>query len=402
MNYAHAWIAAIAAMLPLAASASPLFTVTDLGSLGGSAGAVCSINSLGQVVGAYQAPDLTVRPFSYFDGAFTELTPSFASEELAHSINDQGEIAGTTYVDGRAQATLWNDGEATLLSGMDGSDSYATAINNSGTVAGMAVTASDQGHPFTYGGGVMRDLGLPDRAVWGSAYGVNANGQVAGYSLDAAGRFSAFVWSDRDGYVMIGGLGGRSSYAMAINDRGDVAGHALTGSGYAHAFLYSDGVLRNLGTLGGNASYAYGVNAYGAVVGYSLLQDGLMRAFLYDGSVMLDLNTALGADSAWELTQAYGINDAGQIVGAGMLDGKEHGFLLTPFIPTVRLAFLEASPAPAAVPEPETGVLIALALCIGLAWHYRRSSRQGLTAGERRSGAGDHRTPSRKASEKRT
>jgi probable HAF family extracellular repeat protein len=45
---------------------------------------------------------------------------------------------------------------------------------------------------------------------------------------------------------------------------------------------------------------------------------------------MKDLNKLIPVGSGWELQQAYGINNAGQIVGTGTHKGLEHGFLLTP------------------------------------------------------------------------
>ena len=45
---------------------------------------------------------------------------------------------------------------------------------------------------------------------------------------------------------------------------------------------------------------------------------------------MVDLNTLLPADSGWVLLSANAINDAGQIVGEGTLDGEPRAFLLTP------------------------------------------------------------------------
>ena len=52
---------------------------------------------------------------------------------------------------------------------------------------------------------------------------------------------------------------------------------------------------------------------------------------------MHDLNNLIPVGSGWLLIKAYGINDAGQIVGYGTLSGTYHPFLLTP----VYVAFVQ-------------------------------------------------------------
>src|SRR5439155_9868957 len=44
-----------------------------------------------------------------------------------------------------------------------------------------------------------------------------------------------------------------------------------------------------------------------------------------------DLNTLIPGGSEWTLDRAWGINDAGQIVGTGFINGiGNHGYLLVP------------------------------------------------------------------------
>src|SRR5207302_8546748 len=87
----------------------------------------------------------------------------------------------------------------------------------------------------------------------------------------------------------------------------------------------------DLGTLGGTQSVGYGINDSGQVVGYAnTTGNAVAHAFLYSGGAMHDLNSLIPADSGWELQQASGINDAGQIAGSGYLNGRYHAFLLTP------------------------------------------------------------------------
>jgi hypothetical protein len=52
---------------------------------------------------------------------------------------------------------------------------------------------------------------------------------------------------------------------------------------------------------------------------------------------MKDLNTLIPRNSGWELTSAKSINDAGQIVGNGVINGQNHAFLATPItlVPTI-------------------------------------------------------------------
>jgi probable HAF family extracellular repeat protein len=136
-------------------------------------------------------------------------------------------------------------------------------------------------------------------------------------------------------------LGGSESFGGAINASGQVAGFSNTsGDAVYHAYLWTpttpngtSGTMLDLTTLGGLNSYSYNVGAGGQVVGASEvhINSGDTHAFLYkSGSGMVDLNTLIDPLLGWELTDAAGINDAGQITGQGLIAGKYHAYLLTP------------------------------------------------------------------------
>jgi len=62
--------------------------------------------------------------------------------------------------------------------------------------------------------------------------------------------------------------------------------------------------------------------------------------------MMYDLNTLIPANSGWVLIAASHINDAGQIVGVGLLNGNLHGFLLTPSAGPAGIAASSPAPVP--------------------------------------------------------
>lgn len=137
--------------------------------------------------------------------------------------------------------------------------------------------------------------------------------------------------------VELGALGGLNSHATGINNSGEVIGHASLASGYEHAFSAVGAILTDLGTLGGS-SYAYGINDSGTIVGYSWTPNSEHpHAFVYLNGMMIDLNSLIPSGAGWELLEAYGINNTGQIVGEGLLNGQSHAFRLDPaLVPGVR------------------------------------------------------------------
>jgi probable HAF family extracellular repeat protein len=181
---------------------------------------------------------------------------------------------------------------------------------------------------------LCKDLGtLPFPYNNGSRIsGINAVGQVAGYSYTSGGSTHGFLWS---GGVMhdLGTLPAPYNAhcnAYAINAAGQVVGSSYTSSIVPRAFRYSGGPLQDLGTLLSPYNYssgAYGINASGQVVGVSSgSAPGIARAFLYSGGVMQDLSTLPAPYDAW--SQAWGINANGVVVGESFDDqGNYQAFL---------------------------------------------------------------------------
>jgi probable HAF family extracellular repeat protein len=88
--------------------------------------------------------------------------------------------------------------------------------------------------------------------------------------------------------------------------------------------------MTDLGTLGGSFSDTAGINNRHQIVGTSTLASGQQHAYIFSRAAMTDLNELIPAGSGWILVAATGINDAGEIVGNGSINGQTHAFLLTP------------------------------------------------------------------------
>lgn len=303
-----------------------IYSVTDLGNRGGNLATARSIAPNGYAAGTANDPSGTNHALVANPNAIGVPVHMTGDSATASGINSSGQVAGTEWFDGKAYATLWGvtDATYTLLAGPG---SYANAVNEAGLVTGM-LTVGNEGHLFTTGiDNHVIDLGTMPGSAWSSGYGINNRGEIAGYAM-VGSQAQAFVWDSKNGYSALEGLGGQNSYAMGISDKGGIAGSAQLSSGYMRAVLWLHGVVHDLGTLGGNNSYAYGVNNESQVVGYSFTSNGKEHAFVYSDGLMLDLNSLISPDSGWVLTQAFGINDAGQIAGTGLLYGKVHAFRL--------------------------------------------------------------------------
>lgn len=121
----------------------------------------------------------------------------------------------------------------------------------------------------------------------------------------------------------LGTLGGSYSGATAISSNGQVAGYSSTsGNASTQAFLYSGTLpITPIPTLGGSYNIAYGVNSSGDVVGVSAVTQTngpngaqLPHAFLYSTSTKSLTDIASTFPYPYD-SYAYGINDAGLVVG---------------------------------------------------------------------------------------
>lgn len=106
-------------------------------------------------------------------------------------------------------------------------------------------------------------------------------------------------------------------------------------------FLWDRGELTDLGTLGGDNSEAYWINDAGQIVGLADLPGSQVHhAFLWQNGKMIDL----GASPDWPCSTAFQINSRGQVIietgvcfvggGPGLLWENGHLYDLNDLIPS--------------------------------------------------------------------
>jgi probable HAF family extracellular repeat protein len=266
-------------------------------------------------VGAALVLLLSQAPAAWAAYAVTALS---GPKGWAYGLNGSGQVVGLA----NGQATLWSGGTSTDLGTLGGPTSIAYSINNAGQIAGVAYDAGLNRRAALWAGGPANDLGTLAGGSFAAAQSINDLGQVVGFSGLAANplAFSATLWS---GGVAtdLGGLGGlgTASLAQGINNAGQVVGVSDTaGSGGYHAALWSAGSITDLGTLGGNNSWAFGINESGLAVGWGELMDYVTyHATVWGpGGTTTDLGTLAGGN----LSQAYAVNNVGDVVGFSNLD----------------------------------------------------------------------------------
>jgi len=343
------------------------YTVTDLGSLGGSLAQAGGITNTGWVEGFSLLPgDEAYHVFMWHRGVMTDIgtlggANSFA-EYRPNNFGDAGGYSETSTPDPNGEdfcgfgnpviclAFFWHNGVMTAQPTLGGNNAAGFGTNDWGEMAGMSEnttpepTCGDSGQIFQYKPvvwkkGRIRELPtLPGDPV-GQAIAINTWGQVIGVSGPCGtGNFGVnshmLLWQNGRA-IALGNLGGEmGNFTQDINNWGQVVGLSdLPGDTTFHGFLWQGGKMRDLGTLPGDVhSNAESINNLGEIVGRSSDADFNGRAVVWRNGVITDLNTLIPADSPLYLLNAGSNNDWGQIVGSALVisTGEVHAFLATP------------------------------------------------------------------------
>jgi probable HAF family extracellular repeat protein len=350
--------------------------VKDLGALPGddTNSVAISINDKGMVVGHSENGRIDpitgareVRAVFWSDGRIRNLGTFGGSYSVAAMINNRGQIVGSalnttsdpfsllgTFLGSsnstQTRAFLWENGHKRDLGTLGGPDSAALRLNDLGEVAGGSYTNSVPNpstglptlHPFLWRNGEMIDLGNFG-GTWAYVAEINNHSQVIG-DLNLPGDLDShpFLWDSGkliDLYTDT--VGANVIFAEALNDAGEIVGAANFPDHPFDAYVWKDGVATDLGFLEGDcASHAIVINSGGQIVGQSFSCDGTSaREFLWQDGTMYDLNSLIPANSGFTFTQAFVINDRGEIGGIGTPPGCDfdedcgHALVLVPCSP---------------------------------------------------------------------
>ncbi len=219
-----------------------------------------------------------------------------------------------------AQQTNWQVTiiDLPLLPG--GSYASAGGINDAGKIVGVATDSTGAYRNVQWLNGQISII--PDLSANGGLCvpeDLNDAGESAGRQT-ISGFFSyAIYWDAQNSPFALPGLpSGSAAFntAHAINASGQIVGRAKEGGPnyWGHAAIWFQNSLQaDLGFMGGgNYSEAFGINDAGAVVGVASIANTNQHAFLWQNGQYTDLSTWTGGGAA---SKAMAINNQGEIVG---------------------------------------------------------------------------------------
>ncbi len=112
---------------------------------------------------------------------------------IGRDINDSGQVVGQSLnTSGEAQAFLWENGRMTNLGTLGGLTSFARGIDDSGRVVGFSRNSNNQVRAFLAQNGNMTSLGTLTGFSSSEAWHTNDSGMVVGRSFDSPARARRF------------------------------------------------------------------------------------------------------------------------------------------------------------------------------------------------------------------
>lgn len=273
------------------------------------------INGSGQVAFHRYDPALSGYRAMLFDGsAIQDVSPAGGQDNRVAGVSNAGDVLGTTCCQPNWQPFVWRSGTTTMAD-----PGWVYGVNSAGQAA---VYSHLDSRPRVWTPATGSLIASPSFLNWAVPYAINNAGTVVGTGYDPNVGYRSFVWTPGVSGADVQWLNlpnsGSSADGQEINASSQVTGHYYNGSTY-RAFRWSpgDATATELNVPRPGQSQAYDLNDLGQIVGYSM--DG---SYYWEPRAFVWTPASGGGGSATELTlagsswsYAYGVNDAGLVVG---------------------------------------------------------------------------------------
>ncbi|MGH9404717.1 MAG: PEP-CTERM sorting domain-containing protein [Terriglobia bacterium] len=256
----------------------------------GSTSAIATgINNLNQVVGWYTTNNSSGTGFEFQNGAFMNLNVSVPGADVLSTqplaINDTGTIAGVFTGASGPEGFLLNGSGYSIVAGPAGSiEDEATAIDNSGDVAGWDVNGSSVTQGFILSGGAYTTIAVPG-ATATEITGINsAGGAVVGITDLFTGQQAGFIYdygATNPQFFTFNLPPALTINSMSINDSGEIACTYAGINGLTHGCISNGVTFSTVDDLNGVGTTSLtGINDSGFVVGSFVDANGVTRGIV--------------------------------------------------------------------------------------------------------------------------
>jgi probable HAF family extracellular repeat protein len=314
-----------------AVAASPAYTYAKI-TIPGYGVYPTAVTRSGTVLGNYYDETFTEHGFIYQNGTVTSFDPPNSIGTTPSGINLHGEIVGSyldqNYTQHGFTLTISSTG-AKKFTSVDyaGSPGFAfTGIDDAGLLFGDASGPDNAQLLVSYAKKSFTTLISTNNPT---LYHVSSNGNLAGaYAIYPAGQF----YPNMAAFIDVGGTqtaitipNAVNSVAYGINATGTAVGYSSNAAGVLTGFMFANGKLTTVTAPGSVSSYLTGINVFGASVGVAFDANNNETSYLYAKGKFTPISVPGGTN-----TGAFAINDHNQIIGTYSDANGQEVFLATP------------------------------------------------------------------------
>jgi uncharacterized membrane protein len=199
--------------------------------------------------------------FKLKGGVYTTYTVPGSAGTVAFSVNSVGQIVGA-YVDNLGATHGFVDTAGTVAD-VDFPGAMATIItdiNTAGDLAGIWEDAASNQHGFIDQAGTFTSLDFPGTGItFTEAAGINASDEIVGIFDDASSVQHGFIWK-AGVFTQLDAPLSTSTTAFGVNDASQISGSFSDASSNDHGFLYAGGIFNQIDVLGAKATQLTHIN----------------------------------------------------------------------------------------------------------------------------------------------